>query len=401
MIALSHPTGNENVRQAMRAIQDAGLLHSFHTTLGFSAEAKPESWPIPEKLRQLLSKRKYPVSKNQLHTTPYREIVRSLLINHKDNPLVRHERGPCSVDGVYRALDLKLAKYLRRHHHELKAVYGYEDGCATHFGTAKALGLTTIYELPIAYGPYAQAMLREEAERSPDWEPTLISTRDSEAKMQRKQYELETADVIITPSAFVEQSIPDELRRGKQLLRMPYGIDSPDGIDAEKLGGTQPLRFLYAGALSQRKGLADLFEAWKLASLTEAELHVLGSPLMPMTFYQKRCPEATFHGPRPRAQVLEMMDRCDVLVLPSLIEGRALVQLEAIGRGLPLIITPNTGGDDLIVEGETGFITPVRDPQSLAARLNWFYENRAKLPEMRKAVLKKPGRPVGLTTALN
>ena len=37
------------------------------------------------------------------------------------------------------------------------------------------------------------------------------------------------------------------------------------------------------------------------------------------------------------------MNEHDVLVLPSIIEGRALVQQEALANGLPLIITPNTG----------------------------------------------------------
>ena len=41
------------------------------------------------------------------------------------------------------------------------------------------------------------------------------------------------------------------------------------------------------------------------------------------------------------------MQDCDVLVLLSLVEGRALVQQEAMANGLPLIITENTGGEDL------------------------------------------------------
>ncbi len=389
MIAISHPTGNQNLRHAMRAMQEASLLHSFHTTLGFSVDTHPEHWPLPARFPQLLSKRKYAVSKKQLHTSPCREIIRSLLIKHPDNPLVRHETGPCSVDGVYHALDRKLARYLKLHASELSAVYGYEDGCLAHFRQAKAAGLTTLYELPIAYGPYAQAVLQKEAERWPDWEPTLISTRDSAAKMQRKQQELELADVIITPSAFVEQSIPEELLHGRQVLRMPYGIEEPRAEHAPDTDSRRPIRVLYVGALSQRKGLADLFEAWKLADLHGAELHIIGSLLMPESFYRERCPGAILHGPQGRNRVLEMMDQCNALALPSLIEGRALVQLEALGRGLPLIITPNTGGDDLIEERQTGLTTPIRDPQALADKLKWFHENRDLLPAMKRACLEK------------
>ena len=40
--------------------------------------------------------------------------------------------------------------------------------------------------------------------------------------------------------------------------------------------------------------------------------------------------------------------------LPSIVEGRALVQQEALSCGLPIIVTSNAGGEDLIDEGLTG-----------------------------------------------
>ncbi|MBC2594547.1 glycosyltransferase family 4 protein [Ruficoccus amylovorans] len=390
MILLSHPTGNENLRQAMRAMQEAGILYSFSTTIGLTADSKIESLPLPGQLKRQLAKRRYAIYAAQLRRSPWRELVRLALLNRPENSLTRHEIGPCSVDGVYRALDRKVARALRgKAGREAQAVYGYEDGCLEHFTVARERGLTTIYELPIAYGPYAHAMLAEEARRRPNWEPTLISTRDSARKLDRKRRELELADVVVCPSAFVEDSIPPELRAGKRLLRMPYGIDPVEAIPPYEPPLERPLRFLYAGSLSQRKGLADLFEAWNSAALPHTELHVMGSRLMPGAFYRELCPTAIFHGPRPRPEVLALMDACDVLVLPSLVEGRALVQLEALGRGLPLLITPNTGGDDLVEPGETGFITPARSPEALAERLAWFSQHRDELPRMHAACLKK------------
>ena len=55
----------------------------------------------------------------------------------------------------------------------------------------------------------------------------------------------------------------------------------------------------------------------------------------------------------------------DALVLPSIVEGRALVQQEALSCGLPIIVTPNAGGEDLVEEGKTGHIIPIRSPQSI------------------------------------
>ena len=56
------------------------------------------------------------------------------------------------------------------------------------------------------------------------------------------------------------------------------------------------------------------------------------------------------------------MRSCDLLVLPSIVEGRALVLQEAMACGLAMIATPNAGAEDLIVEGETGFLVPVGAP---------------------------------------
>jgi glycosyltransferase involved in cell wall biosynthesis len=83
------------------------------------------------------------------------------------------------------------------------------------------------------------------------------------------------------------------------------------------------------------------------------------------------------------------MNEHDVLVLPSIIEGRALVQQEAMACGLPLIITPNTGGEDLIENEKTGFIVPIRDPRKIAEKIEWFVEAQKMLPDMSRYCRKK------------
>jgi glycosyltransferase involved in cell wall biosynthesis len=76
------------------------------------------------------------------------------------------------------------------------------------------------------------------------------------------------------------------------------------------------------------------------------------------------------------------MRTCDLLCLPSIVEGRALVMQEAMSQGLPIIITPNTGGSDLIIEGETGFLVPIRNAAKIAEKINWCFENRDQLEHM-------------------
>jgi glycosyltransferase involved in cell wall biosynthesis len=143
--------------------------------------------------------------------------------------------------------------------------------------------------------------------------------------------------------------------------------------------------------MSQRKGLGDLLAAMRMLNRNDVELVVMGSPQAPMEFYRNEFNAFIFEPGRPHAQVLELMRTCDVFCLPSIVEGRALVMQEAMSQGLPLIITPNTGGEDLIDEGMTGFLVPIRRPDLIAGKISWLADHRPALPEMSRAAQAKAG----------
>src|SRR5690606_38295072 len=166
----------------------------------------------------------------------------------------------------------------------------------------------------------------------------------------------------------------------------PFGSPKNNFIEIEtsKMDNLKPLRVLFVGSMSQRKGLADLFQAIKMIHSSHVELVVLGSLQAPYEFYKDNLNNFTYEKGRPHQEVLKLMRTCDVFCLPSLVEGRALVMQEAMSQGLPLIITPNTGGEDLIIEGETGFLVPIRSPESIAEKINLFLEHRNRIPEMGK-----------------
>ena len=54
-----------------------------------------------------------------------------------------------------------------------------------------------------------------------------------------------------------------------------------------------------------------------------------------------------------------------------------------------LVATRNAGGEDLIVEGKTGFLVPTGDPAAIAEKIVWFLQNRAQLPAMSAAARAK------------
>jgi glycosyltransferase involved in cell wall biosynthesis len=364
------------------------MLGEFWTTVRWNSNSLINR-VLPPRLREMLQRRSFPGSIcSRTHIVPWREMVR--LLEGAIGVRSKHETGWFSADAVLGDLDRKVADRLRKIDppsqgyggaSNLRAVYAYEDGALETFRAARERGFKRIYDLPIAYWKTSRRLLREEAERYPDWEPTLGGTRDSDEKLSRKTQELELAELVVCPSRFVLESLPPEACAQKQCLIAPFGSPDVDlRNDASKSSGR--LRVLFAGALTQRKGLADLFEAMKLVNSKQIELVVMGSLLRPLSWYRDRFADFVYEPPRPHGEVLRLMQSCHVFVLPSIVEGRALVQQEAMACRLPVIATKNAGADDVVINGETGFLVPIRSPEAIAEKIGWCASNRSRLDGM-------------------
>ncbi len=384
-VVVSHPTGNEFCRALLAGMDRAAMLAEFHTTLWRSSRDGGAVFPLGW-CRSLLERRTYDLPAKSIRGSAWREAVRLLAGKAGLGWLTRHEDGWASVDRVFQAVDRRVARSLRRE--RVTAVYAYEDGARLTFQEAAALGIPRFYDLPIAHWRFMRRLLSEEAERHPEWEPTLVATGDSEEKLARKDEELRLATGIVVPSGFVAETLPDFVRETPTLVA-PFGSPVVPASLQRRGADDGKLRVLFAGSMSQRKGLADVFAALRLLGRSDVELNVMGTPLMPMEFYRRHGGGFVFHPGRSHDHVLRLMAGCDVLVLPSLVEGRALVQQEALACGLPIIVTRNAGGEDLVDEGRTGFLVPVRSPERIAGKLAWLADHRDALEGMREACVQK------------
>jgi glycosyltransferase involved in cell wall biosynthesis len=75
-----------------------------------------------------------------------------------------------------------------------------------------------------------------------------------------------------------------------------------------------------------------------------------------------------------------------VFVLPTLSDGFAITQLEAMAHGLPVVTTPNCGR--VVTDGVDGFIVPARDSRALADALVRLDSDRSLLREMSRNALQ-------------
>ncbi len=394
-ISVIHPMGNQNNRAILNGLLEAEMLHSFYTSIAYFPDSRFYNLiSFNSNISSEFSRREFQKDLKQYTSSyPFKEFLRLMSLKMRLNNLIKHEKGVFSVDNVYKYIDKKRSKSIAKDaNNGLTGIYAYEDGAYRSFLKAKEYGLKCIYDLPIAYWETQKKLLIEESERMPLWIKTISSgIKDSDEKLLRKEEELYLSDTVVVPSKFVRTSLPD-WALNKNIIEAPFGspvslIDYENNQNniKKKKKDNGVLRVLFVGSMTQRKGLGDLFEAINLVDSKKVELVVLGSLVESYEFYQKQLKHGfTYERGRPHKQVLELMATCDIFCLPSIVEGRALVMQEAMSQGLPIIITPNTGGEDLVIEGETGFLVPVRSPNKIAEKINWFLENRPKISVMSK-----------------
>jgi glycosyltransferase involved in cell wall biosynthesis len=207
----------------------------------------------------------------------------------------------------------------------------------------------------------------------------------SQAMQRRMQQEYAAADFIIVPSTAAVHSFVTAGVSRQKVLSAPFGVDthlfSPKAVVTRS---DSTFRALFVGRLELLKGLPYVLQAWKMAGLPNAELLLVGTTLRETDPILRRysAPGIQVINSVQRSELAGIYRSCDVLVFPSLCDGFGLVLLEAMACGLPVIATENSGGPDCIVDGITGFITKIRDAESIAHHLRWIHANRGEAAEM-------------------
>ena len=231
---------------------------------------------------------------------------------------------------------------------------------------------------------YQMQLLGEEYERAGiPFMPVLEET------ILREEAEYEAADAITVPSRFaLESFVASGIDRTK-LHKIPYGVD------LRRFTPTAPrdpgFRILFVGQLGVRKGIGYLLEAFRRADLPGAKL-ILAGPRNAETeilLGKESLDDVELVGVLNREQVAIEMSRASVMVIPSIEEGLAMVQGQALACGCPVIATTNSGAEDLFSHGVEGLIVPIRDPDAIASALTKLREDRALCEAMTIAARRR------------
>lgn len=172
---------------------------------------------------------------------------------------------------------------------------------------------------------------------------------------------LRRARVVICVSPALTEAV---LAVGANAVWIPNGTSIPDDVAAE----AQPPEILYAGRMVPEKGIRELAAAGEGLNLVVAGDGPLRS-LLPNSI-----------GLVPHEELERLYDRAAIVVLPSYREGLSVTCIEAMAHGRPVVASDVPGLRDLVVDGETGYLVPPRDPQRLRAALLALLDD----PELRR-----------------
>ncbi len=260
-------------------------------------------------------------------------------------------------------------------------VYAFEGAAQPLFQGVGKLGVTKILEKFSAPLRVEYELFAEEYRRWPGWESPYPKEKGFRQRFTLEQEEWDTADAILCPSDFVANGLTSQGVPAEKVHIIPYGLETQRYARPRKsYQHRRPLRILFVGEVTLRKGPQYLFEALTKLSPSGFTARMVGPIAIrePYTRWLRERVELT--GRVARQEVHHHYRWADVFVFPSLCEGSATVTYEALAAGLPVITTPNAGS--VVRDGVDGFIVPIRDDKAIANRLEFLADNPDLLAQM-------------------
>ncbi len=371
-----------DIRYAAAGLARSGLLHRYVTDVAFG----PDS-PTLQLLCELPPRYADPVLKRlSLRLLPpdvrTDQLVRAASVLGWSTFVSRFARlKPQAARRIVvmrdREFDRQVAKMLTGSEFGLLAPF---FAAAHMLRRARDLAVPSVLQYPIAHHAFARRVLAEEAELQPEYASTLQFVGASSAEEARLEEECDLANKILTfCPAHTESFLSVGYPRDKF-------VEVPPGVDLELFRPSSPnirqprdgvFRVVFAGQLTQRKGLSYLIDGFREAAIPNSELLLVGE------IRGGSAPWTNVRGVRhlraqPRSLLPPIYESAHVFAMPSLIEGFGLTPLEAMATGVPVIVTPPVC-ETVVRDGIDGWIVPFRDSHAIASRLVQMYEE----PELR------------------
>jgi len=360
-IAVATPYREPSIQHLAVALAQAGLLDPLYVPLDLARIMRlTRRRNDLLATRRLLAKRAYAVEGRSV--APLADVVSTVgqRLNSKTHAWL-------AMRAV--ALDRAVARQMRVRQPEV--LVGMPYSSIGSFEEAKLRGVMTCLNHVNANLRTENAVFRQEAFDSPSREERqrILEEQWPESLCRRVDREVDAADLVLAPSRFV---VDDLVQRGVEPARIeliPYGVDVQRFAMPERDYSARALEVLYVGQVGYRKGLRYLGEAVRSVSPEPKRITVIGPVVHRSPVLERSFRDVVHLGKIAVHELPRYYAAADVFVLPSLAEGMALVVLEAMAAGLPVIVTEESGYAGIVRSGIEGFIVPARDSRAIAEKL--------------------------------
>ena len=244
----------------------------------------------------------------------------------------------------------------------------------------KAPDIIRVMDVSIIARPFMKKIYEEDINKSGD-----VSLRQENYHLWQKgkveifQKEIDLTQYFVVASDFVKKSLLFSGVREEKILKIPYGANV--NSDAKKVFNTNadaPLHLLFVGQVIARKGVRMLLEVFSELDTDKYQLTMVGAynPHSSYIIHYKKRANVKFIGFVTHDRMRRIYESADIFILPSIAEGMALVGIEAMACGLPVICTYNTGLSDVVENGKNGFLLPYGDKNELQSKIKWCADHR-------------------------
>ena len=305
---------------------------------------------------------------------------------------LRGRRVPHRALGVQRAYryhDWRAARTLERLRGEVDLVHSWPAGCLRTLAVGRRLAIPGFREAPsahtqTAYEDAARAAAAVGVELPPDHHH-----RYDDRELDRELREFAAADYLLVPSGYVERTFLERGHSPEQLIRHGYGFDpvSFGAVARAHETNGDGLTAIFVGRGEPNKGLHHALQAWVESGAAERGRLLVCGDVLPS--YRERITTLLAHPSVYElgfvTDVGGLMRDADVLLLPSLTEGSALVTYEAQAAGCALLVSDAAGAH--CEHLREGLVHAPGDVTTLTDHLRRIDRDRELLRELRKRAL--------------
>ena len=253
-------------------------------------------------------------------------------------------------------------------------LFSYSYAALDLFRHAKERGWRTVLG-QIDPGPEEERLVAEEHRRYPGLKSSWQAVPPTYWSQWREEVAL--ADRIIVNSGWSRDCLLKEgvSEEKMEVVPLVYQDAGCRGSEVPR-DPAAPLQVLFLGQVILRKGIGRLLEAMRLLRDEPIELVLAGpSELDPSAWAD--LPKVRWVGPVPRGEVGRLYEEADLFILPTLSDGYAITQLEALARGLPVIASAHCGA--AAVHGASGWILANLEPETIRDQLSESARSRHRL----------------------